>query len=89
MRQPANHLKSFFCSAEVLIRKRRILGQLSACARAVPSGVPPIISFIPCRSPAVGKIFAGNPMANSVVAQIFICVLMLVPPEPFHESRRH
>jgi TonB family protein len=37
------------------VRKPRILGQLSRCAFATPSAVPPITSLNPLKSPAVGK----------------------------------
>ena len=54
-----SHLRILFLLHRGLDEERRIFGQLSASASAVPSGVPPIINFIFFRSPAVGRYSQG------------------------------
>jgi hypothetical protein len=48
------------CSvAKALVRKRTIFGQLSDCAREVPSGIPPIETFLPFRGPPHRYVCSG------------------------------
>jgi len=48
------------CSvAKALVRNSTIFGQLSDCAREVPSGVPPIATFMPFRRPRIGTYAVG------------------------------
>ena len=79
-------LLPFYFIAKALVRNRRIFGQLSACARQVPSGVPPDRDRHAFPRTAHRQVRSGQPMAGSFLGELSVLVRMPVPAQSLHDA---